>query len=218
MRKILLIVLLVLMPIQASFAAGIGQTRYRWVDDQGRRHLSDEVPSSAARFGYDVLNQYGRVIRHVDGAKTPEELEAQKLEEERQRAQRERERSDQNLLLTYPSEADLVSTQASQEEMTQQRIESTRINMKSQLDSLAGMLEQAAQMQQTGKPVPPHLSQSIDKQRDVIREQRDWIERTEKELEQIRVDNAATLERYRAASAKRDQRRSPARAASSSAD
>ncbi len=196
-RTSLFIALLVILPVQAIHAQDT-QTRYRWVDSEGHRHLSDEVPADAARFGYDVLNQYGRVIRHVDGAKTPEQLAAEKQQAEQHKLAMVQQRRDENLLLTYPTEEELVSAHDSQVDMTEQRIESTRINMKSQLDSLANLLDQAAQLQQNGKPVPRYLQVNIDKQRGIIRDQRDWISRTEKNLEETRADNADTLKRYRA--------------------
>lgn len=211
MRISILIALLVLLPIQ-SIQAQNSQTRYRWVDAEGHRHLSDEVPADAARYGYDVLNQYGRVIRHVEGAKTPEQLAAEKQRAEDHKIAMEQERRDQNLLLTYPTEADLLSAQKNQIGMTEQRIESTRINMKSQLESLAGLLDKAAQLQQNGKTVPHYLRVDIDKQRSIIRKQREWIEKTEKSLEKTRADNADTLKRYRAMRAPRH----PAPAASAS--
>ena len=181
-------------------AIGTAQTRYRWVDDQGHKHLSDEVPADAARFGYDVLNKYGRVVRHVDGEKTPEQIAEQKKQAEIRREQEKQQRYVQNLLLTYPSEEDLVRAQRNQVNLTEQRLDSTRINMKSQLDTLAGLLEQAAQREQNGKPVPQYLKEQIAKQRGIISDQRQWIEKTEKKLVQIRKDNAETLERYRTAS------------------
>ncbi len=188
--------------LTASLSASVNaQTRYRWVDDQGHKHLSDEVPADAARFGYDVLNQYGRVVRHVDGAKTPEQIAEAKRQAELRKEEEKQERYVQNLLLTYPSEKDLLTAQHNQVNMTEQRLESTRINMKSQLDALASLLDRAAQLQQNGKSVPHYLKADIAKQRGVIRDQRQWIEKTEKELAQIRKDNAETLEHYRAASA-----------------
>ena len=201
MRTSLLLALATSLLLATLPAIGAAQTRYRWVDDQGHKHLSDEVPADAARFGYDVLNEYGRVVRHVDGAKTPEQLAEEKRQAEAQRKADEQRRRDQNLLLTYPTEKDLLAVQHNQVSMTRQRIDSTRINMKSQLDTLASLLDQAAQLQQNGKPVPAYLKNKIDKQRGIIRDQRQWIEKTERGLQQIRKDNAATLERYRAASA-----------------
>ena len=198
MRLLAIVAVISLVAAQPLLAQGAEQTRYRWVDDQGHKHLSDEVPADAARFGYDVLNSYGRVIRHVDGAKTPEELAAAKAQAKIAQEAREQRRADEQLLVTYPTEKDLVQSQQTQLDMTEQRIESTRINMKSQLESLAGLLDQAGQQQQQGKPVPPYLQQQIDKQREVIRGQREWIDKTTTELETTRKEAADTLKRYRA--------------------
>ncbi|MGA7297656.1 MAG: DUF4124 domain-containing protein [Rhodanobacteraceae bacterium] len=203
MRNRLLIALLVMLFVQPAQAQN-SQTRYRWVDSDGHKHLSDEVPADAARYGYDVLNLYGRVVRHVDGEKTPEELAAEKELAAQHKLESEQAQRDQNLLLTYPTEKSLLSAQKNQVGMTEQRLESTRINMKSQLDSLAGLLDKAAQLQQSGKAVPPYLRKDIDKQRTIIRDQREWIRKTEESLVQIRTDNADTLKRYRALRAPRD--------------
>ena len=46
---------------------------YRWVDSEGRIHVSDTLPPAAARFGYDILTTQGRVIRSVDAPLTEEE-------------------------------------------------------------------------------------------------------------------------------------------------
>ncbi len=199
MRTVIFSALLMLLPIQATLAqASSGpQQRYSWVDAKGHKHVSDEIPADAVKFGYDVINRYGRVIRHVDGAKTPAELAAEKRRQEVLRQQREQERRDRTLLNTYPTAASLAKSQQAQEDMIEQRIDATRINMKSQLRSLADLLDHAAQRKQSGQTVPQYLQDNIAKQRDVIRKQRDWISKTEKKLADTRTEHAATLAHYR---------------------
>lgn len=197
-RASYLTVLIALLSVSGLHAEQAPPVQYRWVDSQGHKHLSDEVPADAARYGYDVLNQYGRVVRHVDGAKTAEQLADERKQLEAHKAELEQQRQDQNMLLTYPTEKDLIEAQKNQVAMTEQRIASTRVNMRSQLDNLASLLDQAAQLQQSDKPVPSVLKKRIDKQRQIISEQRAWISRTRQELEQTRADNAATLKHYRA--------------------
>lgn len=197
MRSVILIALLIVVPAQTLLAQSNARQRYSWVDDQGHKHISDEVPASAARFGYDILNEMGRVIGHVDGAKTPEEIAAEKRQMEEARLARTQEQQDQVLLMTFPTEDDLLRSQHNQEDMTAQRIESTRANMNSQLEALSGLLSQAADLQRNGETLPRYLEDRIAQQRQIIRQQRAWIADSEKELAALRSENAATLAHYR---------------------
>ena len=48
---------------------------YRWTTKNGMVHYGDNMPSSQAMEGYDLINPAtGQVIRHIDRAKTPQEL------------------------------------------------------------------------------------------------------------------------------------------------
>lgn len=191
----LVLALALIVPVAAAMAQG--GNHYRWVDGKGHTHISDEVPASAARFGYDVINKYGRVLYHVDGAKSAEQIAAAKRAAELAQQQREEARQDRNLLLTYPTEQSLLRAQDAQESMTEQRIHSTRINMKSQLKHLGGLLERAGTLQQQGKPVPKYIRDQIDEQRKVIRKQATWISDAQQELARIRADNSRVLRHYR---------------------
>lgn len=51
---------------------------YRWTTKDGIVHYGDNMPSSQALEGYDLINPTtGEVIRHIDRAKTPQELAAE---------------------------------------------------------------------------------------------------------------------------------------------
>ncbi|HET8898059.1 MAG TPA: hypothetical protein VFN09_04715, partial [Rhodanobacteraceae bacterium] len=155
------------------------------------------IPPEAAKGGYDLVNQFGRVIRHVDGIKTPEQIAADKARAKAAQAAADQKRADRQLLLSYPSEQELTSAQNEHINMLQQRIKATEINMKSQLDGLANLLDKAAIYKQRGDSVPAYVDQDIEKQREVIRGQREWIDKTQRELDQATNDAASELARYR---------------------
>lgn len=51
---------------------------YRWTTKDGMVHYGDNMPSSQAIEGYDLINpSTGEVIQHIDRAKTPQELAAE---------------------------------------------------------------------------------------------------------------------------------------------
>ncbi len=75
-------------------------------------HYGDNMPSSQALEGYDLINPTtGEVIRHIDRAKTPQELAAEaaaKTAEEKKQAEEEAQaRRDHMLLDLYSNTSDL---------------------------------------------------------------------------------------------------------------
>jgi len=100
-----LLALLICLPLVA------GGNLFRWRDADGKLHIGDSLPAEAIQKGYDIIDERGRVLKHVDPPPSPEELRkrreaARKAELERQRrvAQAERDRA---LLLTYGSVAEI---------------------------------------------------------------------------------------------------------------
>ena len=88
-------------------------------------HYGDNMPSSQAMEGYDLINpSTGEVIRHIDRAKTPQELAAEaaakaaaKQAAEKKRAEEEAQAQRDHMLL------DLYSTTDDLERARKQRLE-----------------------------------------------------------------------------------------------
>ena len=189
--------LLLSMPCAWAQKTETQNLRYRWTDAAGQLHLGDAIPPEDVKGGYDLINQYGRVVRHVDGVKTPEQLEEEKARAKAARQAAEQARMDQQLLASYAREEDLVAAHNEHITILKQRIDATEINMKSQLDGLANALDQAAAFKQRGERVPPYVEAEIEKQRKVVREQREWLAQANQELAKTTRDAEAELARYR---------------------
>ncbi|WP_081441071.1 DUF4124 domain-containing protein [Halothiobacillus neapolitanus] len=85
---------------------------YRWTTKDGMVHYGDNMPSSQALEGYDLINPAtGEVIRHIDRARTPQELAAEaaaKTAEEKKRAEEVAQaQRDRMLLDLYSNTSDL---------------------------------------------------------------------------------------------------------------
>ncbi|MDE2051968.1 MAG: DUF4124 domain-containing protein, partial [Gammaproteobacteria bacterium] len=90
-------------PVLAQSDKGVA---YRWVDDHGVVHYGDSIPPKYARDSRAILNSQGVEIGHVDAAKTPAQLAAEK----RARAQHvAQQQHDYFLLSTYTSVKDIES-------------------------------------------------------------------------------------------------------------
>lgn len=171
--------------------------RYRWVDASGNLHLSDNLPADAAHLGYDLINQYGRVLEHVEGDKSAKDIAAAKKEADAAETARKQQLADQRMLAAYPTEADLIAGQKDHLQLMNLRMDSTRMSMQSQIEGLAGMLDQAAGYSQRGQPVPANLKEEIAAQRKVVQKQRTWIENQEAKIAESAQQFERDLARYR---------------------
>jgi len=159
--------------------------RYKWKDAQGNLHYDDALPVEALQFGYDVVNKNGMLVKHVDRAKTPEEIKADKeaaakVASEKKVAE-EQAQHDQQMLAAYPNEQDLMHAQQGQLDSLDQEAHATQVSLDSQEKSLTDMLGRAADLERTGKAVPPFLSAQIETQRNVVAKQKDYIANKQKE-------------------------------------
>ena len=179
---------------------------YRWHDAQGGLHYSDSIPPNAVYLGYDILNDNGLLVRHVDRQKTPAERAAADAEAARiaaaQRAVENQASADRQLLASYPSEAELREAQQAKLALMQQSINTTQTNLRSQEQNLAELLAHAADLERSGKPVPPELRKRLADQRQNVADERDEVEHLQSQRDAMARQQDADLQRYRALSAK----------------
>jgi len=92
---------------QAAVAAGL----YKWTDDKGVTHYSDQMPPDAVNKGTTVFDKQGRPVKKIEAAPTPEQQKAKELEEERQKGvaklRDDQTRKDLALLQSYTSEDEI---------------------------------------------------------------------------------------------------------------
>jgi hypothetical protein len=84
---------------------------YKWTDDQGIVHYSDQLPADAVNKGGTVFDSQGRQIRKIDATLTPAQVKAKEAEDERLRAlakaQEEKSRRDIALTHSYTREEEI---------------------------------------------------------------------------------------------------------------
>jgi hypothetical protein len=161
---------------KGSSVKSLDHNRFKWRDAQGNLHYTDSVPPEAARLGYDIVNTQGIVIKHVDRAKTEAELAASKLDAAKQAAERrvaeQRARDDEQLLSNYPREDDLKHAQQQELEMLEQQVKAAAASLRNQEQSLADLLDRAAEAERTGKELPAEQTTQLGRMRKQVDEQR----------------------------------------------
>ncbi len=182
---------------------------YRWTDEKGEVHYTDQLPPEAAKSARDQLNKEGRAVDRVERALTPEERAAQLAEQERlaeaKRAADEKAKMDAVLTASYPTEADLARSFKERFDLLERSVESTQIGIKSQNKSLTDLLAHAADLERNGKPVPDSVVQSIGKTRLLMAGQSVILDKREAERVELRTEYDAILVRYRELAAAGDE-------------
>lgn len=121
---------------------------YKWVDKDGVVHFGDQVPPEYAGTNRQVLNEAGVAVSSEDGAKTPEQIAAEKAaakqaEDERQRAILAARR-DQVLLDTYLSVEEIEALRDRRLELIDTQIKVTENYLQGLRDILQKLQQEAS--------------------------------------------------------------------------
>ncbi|MBC6943016.1 MAG: DUF4124 domain-containing protein [Xanthomonadales bacterium] len=200
--------------LTATFALAAGATRYKWRDAEGALHYSDSLPPEAARFGYEVVNGQGVVIKRVERAKTAEELAAAKAAAAKAKAERiaaeQQARDDDRMLSSYPEEADLKRAQQERLDAIDQEIKTAKMSLRAQEQTLAQMLDHAAELERAGKALPAPRAQQLATLRGEVEQQQQAIRRRERERDSTVTGFQAEIAHYREVKAQRAAAAAPA--------
>src|SRR5574337_508155 len=109
MRKSLLILAaLALGASVTAHAQNTGSVRYKWYDGQGLMHYSDSLTAEAMKYGYDLVNDRGMVVRHVPRQLNAEERAAAakvaEAEAAKRRAAQDLANAEAQMLNAYPED------------------------------------------------------------------------------------------------------------------
>ena len=204
MRKTAIIVATIALTASLGAAAQSGKGssyRYRWHDAQGLVHYSDGLTAEAMKYGYDVVNDQGLTVSHVDRQLTAQEraVANQKAAAAaaQKRQQQEQANADQQMLAAYPDEADFVAKQKDELATIDQQISTTRANLRSQEKALTDLLDRAGDLERAKQPVPKFLNDRIAEQRNTVAEQRAALDRQLATYVTAELKNEQELKRYR---------------------
>ena len=209
MRKLVYAVAISLATVLTAHAQKATGIRYHWRDGKGLPHYSDSLTAEAMKYGYDLVNDQGYVVRHVERQLSPEErATADKVAAEQaaeRRAEDARRRADLQMLNAYGDEAALKQTQQAELDSIDQQLNTTRLNLHSQEKTLADLLGRAADIERAKDKVPKPLADSIANQRNVVSAQRTTLDHLQDRRDAAEKDAAQQLEHYRALKKAQDE-------------
>ena len=181
-------------------ATSLAADSYRWKDKDGKTHYGAAVPAEYRDQPYDILNNAGMVIEHVEDTTIPVEVIAAKkikkgreplISEETRRIQ-----ADKLLVIRYSSEEEILKAQ--ELEISQLGYDLKVINQsyKSTATAIRSQVKQAAYQQRAGQKISPETQKKIDQL--YARQAQDKKRRTvmTNRETQIRLRYQAEIERY----------------------
>ncbi len=185
--------LLALLPLAA--AAGEKDHKvYKWVDEEGVTHYGDSIPAQYAELPKEVLNDHGVTVDELEGKKTPEQIEAERIAEERRLAMELRKRADQALLATYLSVDEILMHRDRREELFQAQSRVTELYLRNLERRLAKLHTEASRFQPYNEdPDAPMIDPDLA---DDIRVTKETIKRHESNLEKFRLDEQQIIARF----------------------
>lgn len=180
---------------------------YKWVDENGKVHFSDTVPTDQLKKGRQEIS--GASVKTVDRQKTPEELAAEKLAAEKaaelKKAEDAKAQADNALVLSYATEADLLRARDQELEVIESTLATDRLGIASHEKALTDMLASAAEFERAKKPIPQRVTDSISNIRKDLENQRRMLADSEARKAQVAKDYEAKVARFRALKAKEGQ-------------
>ena len=192
---------LILVLLGVALSSGVHATMYKWVDTKGKVHYGDTIPPEYANQGNAQLNNNGEVVKRVDAALTPAQIQAR--DEAAAKAKKEKaavveqQRRDKALLATYTEVKEIDLALQRNVDQLDVQAKSNELRIKSVKDRWDGLMKQRAGFLQKQKPVPPDLMADIKSAGDEIAHLRGNLTGLDKEKAAMRARYAADRARFR---------------------
>ncbi|PCH62447.1 MAG: hypothetical protein COC09_08220 [Gammaproteobacteria bacterium] len=174
---------------------------YKWVDEQGNIHYSDNVPPKDINRKRELINDSGVRSVITGEAKTKEELLTERqhaaLRKKEAENQRKVEDYQRNLVANYRDESDLIATRDRNIDSIQVSINFIEANLGSLRLDLESLIKEAAAFERSGKTTPKLLKTQIAETRSKIDEAEAFVKEKVDEQDDVRDKFNRDLELYR---------------------
>lgn len=196
-----LLALLCLIAAVPAFPTPAAADTYRWVDEDGRVHYSDQLPPQVVDHAYSVINKEGITINNVERAKTPqeraEEQRRAQQQAERERLARQQAEYDHILLDTYTQVSDLEQTRDRYVASLEGAIKVAQHKLANLTDDITKLRTSAANLEREGRPVPEDMSKDIANLQTQIDRENGFIQEQRNQQQEVRSKFAADIARYK---------------------
>jgi hypothetical protein len=182
--------ILLLLPL---FAAA-QRAAYTWVDDDGVRHYGDKIPVEFADKMKSIINEHGVIVGHIEGKKTAEEIEAERIAEKMAMQKELQMRADRALLATYQNVDEIEMHRDRRIELFQAQSRVTELYLRNLDRRLLQLKEESKRFRPySSDPSAPMVEPKLIRE---IQETESTIARHQKNLERYLQDEANIIQRF----------------------
>jgi hypothetical protein len=185
----------------AGGSQGSGGTIKCWKNDLGIRECGSIVPPEYSQRRIEVLNARGLVIEVIEPPKTREQLEKERIAEEKRKAQeaakKEQAHQDAILLNSYATERDLIMARDTNVKAAKGQLDIAVNNLKLLQSSLDDLQTQAGNYERSGKKPPEKLIERINKTKQQIVKKQAVVEQRKQEKAAMEEHFENALTRFR---------------------
>ena len=172
---------------------------YKWVDEKGNIHYTDQIPPEAVNKGNVQLDKQGVPIKRTEPALSTEQRRAKAEEDEREKQlAKERElvdRRDRALLSTYTMESEIDLARKRALATIEQQVQSSSV-YSTQLNKRKTELE-ARKAALGDKPVPAVIERELGNINSELAKQADLVAARQKDVILVNVRYDADAKRWR---------------------
>jgi hypothetical protein len=174
---------------------------FRWIDDTGMIHYTDQVPPEESKRPHAKLDSDAQTVELVEGEKSQEELEQIKrlkqLRIDQQRILSQQKDSDLSLLRTYRSVEEMQMALQNKINTIESTIKIADSNRQHQEENLRLQVKRAAEMELSGQPLPKNLRDNVESTRRQIATYQEKIRMLENSKEDIIKAFNKDLDRFK---------------------
>ena len=167
---------------------------YKWVDEDGNVFYGDSVPPEYAERPKEVLNDQGVAVEALQGKKTPEQIEQERIETARREEVERQRRADLALLATYLSVEEIQMHRDRRVELFQAQSRVTELYLRNLERRLVNLRVEARNFKPySDDPNAPMIEEDLATD---LRLTKETIARHERNLEKYQNDEKQIIERF----------------------
>ncbi len=192
MRNVIVITALAVL---ASTAQAREESKvYKWTDEDGNVFYGDSIPAEYADRPKERLNEHAVTVEELEGKKTAEQKEQERLEDERRVAQELQVRADRALLATYLSVDEIEMHRDRRIELFQAQSRVTELYLRNLERRLEGLRNDAARFRPySDDPNAPLIDESLA---DDLQKTRATIDRHRRNLQKYESNERQIIQRF----------------------
>ena len=179
-----------------------GPKLYRWVDKQGKVHYDDALPPEAVNEARtEFSTRTGSAVGKVDRALTAEERAAQAAAaaaaEQAAIAANESKRQEAVMMASYATEMDMRRAYGERISLLDSTIKASELGVANLRLSLTSLLDQASDLELSGKPVPRPLLGNVRNQHMELQKQQRILAQQHRDRGELNGEFTEAVARYR---------------------